>query len=273
MDVIGKYEEKQFPKIREIIVDNSEQALQRHHVRGLIELDVTKGREYIRNHKKKTGETLSFTGWIMKCIGQAVSEHKQVHALRKGKRIIIFEDVDISVIVEKEVDGESFPVVFVVRKVNEKSFKEIHNEIRSYQSQTQDDYLEKRDVRKLRRLLSLPKFLRNFFFWRKAKNDPFFIKKYTGTVNVTAVGMFGKIGGWAIPISNYGLSFALGGVARKPGVVGDSIEIREYLYMTVMFDHDVVDGAPAARFISRLVELVEDGFGLIEDGLTQKSSS
>jgi len=35
---------------------------------------------------KRTGEQLSFTAWIMKCIGQAVSEHKEVHAIRKGFR-------------------------------------------------------------------------------------------------------------------------------------------------------------------------------------------
>jgi hypothetical protein len=52
-----------------MIVDTGEQGLLRHHVKGLIELDVTKGRAYIRNYKKKTGETLSFTAWIMMCIG------------------------------------------------------------------------------------------------------------------------------------------------------------------------------------------------------------
>jgi len=35
--------------------------------------------------------------------------------------------------------------------------------------------------------------------------------------------------------------------------------------MTVLIDHDVVDGAPAARFVSRLAELVENGYGLTEE--------
>jgi hypothetical protein len=51
----------------------------------LIELDVTKAREHIRGHKEKTGETLSFTGWIIKCIWQAVSEDKELQAYRKRK--------------------------------------------------------------------------------------------------------------------------------------------------------------------------------------------
>ena len=89
MDLIGKYEEKPFPRIREIIVDTQEHSLKRHHMKGLIELDVTKGRGIIRKHEEKTGETWSFTGWIMKCIGQAVNDHKHVQAMRKGKKTLL----------------------------------------------------------------------------------------------------------------------------------------------------------------------------------------
>lgn len=83
---------------------------------------------------------------------------------------------------------------------------------------------------------------------------------------VTSVGRFGRKGTtyWAIPTSLHTLSFAMGGISRKPGVIGDKIEIREYLCMTILVDHDVVDGAPATRFAARLAELVENGYGLIE---------
>ena len=105
-----------------------------------------------------------------------------------------------------------------------------------------------------------------FFFWRKVRKDPFFVKKYLGTVGVTSIGMFGRGRSiWAIPTSTQPLFFALGGIAKKPGVIGERIEIREYLSITIMFDHDVVDGAPAARFTERFTELVETGFGLTEN--------
>jgi pyruvate/2-oxoglutarate dehydrogenase complex dihydrolipoamide acyltransferase (E2) component len=44
--------------------------------------------------------------------------------------------------------------------------------------------------------------------------------------------------------------------------VEDRIEPRDILNLTVAFNHDVVDGAPAARFVQRLVDLIEDGSGL-----------
>ncbi|MDW7739041.1 MAG: hypothetical protein SCJ97_03140 [Bacillota bacterium] len=40
------------------------------------------------------------------------------------------------------------------------------------------------------------------------------------------------------------------------------MEIRDYLHLTVLVDHDVIDGAPAVRALGRLTELVESGFGL-----------
>jgi pyruvate/2-oxoglutarate dehydrogenase complex dihydrolipoamide acyltransferase (E2) component len=56
----------------------------------------------------------------------------------------------------------------------------------------------------------------------------------------------------------------VGGIAWKPAVIEGRIEPREILNLTVTFDHDVVDGAPATRFVRRLVELIERGYGLCE---------
>ena len=42
------------------------------------------------------------------------------------------------------------------------------------------------------------------------------------------------------------------------------VEPREILNLTVTFDHDIVDGAPATRFVKRLVELIESGYGLVD---------
>ena len=44
----------------------------------------------------------------------------------------------------------------------------------------------------------------------------------------------------------------------KPGVHDGAIAVREYLNLTISFDHDIVDGAPAARFAKTLVELIEE---------------
>jgi pyruvate/2-oxoglutarate dehydrogenase complex dihydrolipoamide acyltransferase (E2) component len=80
--------------------------------------------------------------------------------------------------------------------------------------------------------------------------------------------MFGKGVGWGIPISNR-TQITLGGIAEKPGVVDGQIAIREYLCITISTDHTVIDGAPAARFATRLKELIESGYGLSESEIKE----
>ena len=104
------------------------------------------------------------------------------------------------------------------------------------------------------------------FFWVVKKNPQWF-KQLQGTVVVTSVGMFGKGGGWGIgflPTHNLGLT--VGGIVKKPGVHEGRVEVREYLNLTISFDHDIVDGAPAARFGRRLVEVIEEAAVLEEIG-------
>jgi len=83
------------------------------------------------------------------------------------------------------------------------------------------------------------------------------------TVGITAVGMFGKgLGGWGIAPTAHALELVVGSTAWKPTVVEGRIEPREILNLTVVFNHDVIDEAPAARFTRRFVELIESGYGL-----------
>jgi pyruvate/2-oxoglutarate dehydrogenase complex dihydrolipoamide acyltransferase (E2) component len=276
MDEIGTYEERGFPEFRNPTLDTLDIGTKKHHVPFLLEVDVTGARDYIRELKERTGEGLSFTGWVMKCIGQAVSEHKHIQAMRKGKkRLIIFDDVDISVVIERSVGHgdsscETLPMPCVVGKANEKTVRQIHEAIRTAQEESpgtgEVQLGAHRNVRLTRGFNLMPRFFRNLLVWRRLTKDPFFAKKTMGTVVVTSVGSFGKDSGygWTIPIGIHPVVFALGNIARKPGVVGEEIKIREYLSMTVLFDHDVTDGAPVVRFIQRLKELLEGSYGLNE---------
>ena len=124
---------------------------------------------------------------------------------------------------------------------------------------SEEDY-EKIDSNKQAILLNqLPKFLRRIFFWRPIERNPFFRKKYAGTVLVTALGMAGKkIAGWAMHPTSNSPVFTIGAIKEKPCVVNKKIVIREILYLSLMIDHSVIDGAPAVRFVARLIEILED---------------
>ncbi len=149
----------------------------------------------------------------------------------------------------------------IIRAANRKSLREIHEEIRQVQAKPHSD----QEAGVLKLLVSMPAFVRRFMLWIVSKN-PHMRKQNLGTVTLSAVGMFGNKAGWAIGPNFHPLGLIVGSIAEKPGLVEGRIEAREYLYLTLDFDHEVTDGAPAARFAQRLADLIESGYGLTEEG-------
>jgi pyruvate/2-oxoglutarate dehydrogenase complex dihydrolipoamide acyltransferase (E2) component len=186
---------------------------------------------------------------------------------------VIFDDVDVTVIVERAVShpnaGETLPMPYIVRKANEKSVAVIHSEIRAAQQSPvaagEVQIGSTRTAWMTKILTMLPQVVRDWFFWRPLFRNPFLFKRMIGTVSVTALGMVGQGGmSWGIPIGIHPLIVAVGAIAKRPGIVDGQIVVREYVGLTVLFDHDVTDGAPVARFIRRLQELMACGYGLRE---------
>jgi len=264
MDRIGSYEVKPFSKARQDIVLVSQEGKRRLNVYALLEFDVTKAREIIM--KSKGTEDISFTGWIIKCVGQAAHEHKQVNAYRLGrKKIVLFDDVDIPIPVEREINGERRPLAYIVRKANEKTVADITKEIRGVQHHTIDastEVLGETLTRLERWAIHAPLWIKKLGV-RLMRGRGLLKKKHFGTIGVTSIGMKGRFPGWVIgmggPIATL---VAVGGIMKKPGVVDDKILIRDYLHITITADHSIIDGGPLARFISRLTELLETGYGL-----------
>lgn len=267
------YRTASFPRQRLLVMDACRYAKHKHMIHGFIEVDVTRPRRYIREHKTRTGESFSFTAFLIYCLARAIDQHKAVHAYRNWRnQLVIFEDVDVETIVERQVRGEPLGTVHIVRAANRKSLLEIHREIRTVQTQE----LQLREHPGWVLYLFLPAFIRSRL-WRIMARFPHFIKNNVGTAMVTAVGMFGKGGGWGIGLPFHTLNLTVGGISRKPGVVETDAEVRieprEYLDLTLSFDHDLVDGAPAARFTRCLVQLVENASGLPVDTVSTRSQT
>ncbi|MCB8978996.1 MAG: 2-oxo acid dehydrogenase subunit E2 [Ardenticatenaceae bacterium] len=247
-----------YPRSRQLMADGGRMGLRKHTVHGLVEFDITLARESIRQHKAETGETLSFSAFILACLGKALDADKQMHGYRSWRnQLILFDDVDVNMLFEVEVNGQKMIRPHIFRAVNQQSMREIHEEIRAFQNQHEGS----EESKFIDWFVRLPGFLRRLFLWALFK-QPEMLKAYYGTVLVSSVGMFGKGSGWAIPVPNHSLQITLGGIAEKPGVVNHRLAVREYLCLTISMDHDVIDGAPAARFTQRFKELVESGYGL-----------
>jgi pyruvate/2-oxoglutarate dehydrogenase complex dihydrolipoamide acyltransferase (E2) component len=227
-----------------------------HHkpmMHGLLEVDVTTARGYLREVKARTGASPSFTAFIIACLGRAVDEHKYVHALRKGSHhLVLFGEVDVLTWIEREIAGQPQVLPCIVRAANHKTFPEIHDQIRA--AQVQD--LAKIEVGGAKASQLLPAWLFRPYFslaTRIGKRFPQAWKQSWGTVTLSAVGMVGNGAGWGIPPSSPSICWiTVGGIGHKREDVDGQSSTREYLSLTVSFDHNLVDGAPAARFTERL---------------------
>ena len=97
-----------------------------------------------------------------------------------------------------------------------------------------------------------------------SRRDPARVVTAAGTVGVTALGMAGRGGGWGLAPAGRSLAPDRGWHRSQARRYRGALEPRDLLNLTIAFDHDVVDGAPAARFVRRLVDLIESGYGLEE---------
>ena len=254
--------------MRRFALDAGYLGRRKHIVHGLLEVDVTDARRAIRAHEAATGEKRSFTAFIVACLAKAVEANRHVQAYRVWRnRLIIYDDVNVNTMIEADWQGRKIVVPHIIRAANRRTLKEIHDEIRAAQAHPRQGV----ETKFMRWFLHLPAFVRRVFYWITL-NFPQYFREFTSPVLVSAVGMFGHGGGWGIPMPTFTLTVTLGGIAGKPGVVDGRIEIREYLDVTLSFDHDVIDGAPAARFTQRFKELIETSYGLMETYSPQEAT-
>jgi len=117
----------------------------------------------------------------------------------------------------------------------------------------------------------IPAFLLRAFIRTASKS--IYMQKRFGVVGVTSVGMFGNEAVWFVPLSAATVTVTVGGIVRKPSAVADARPETEHLCLTVTFEHDIVDGAPAARFLKRFSELLMDTALLSDEKTTRNPSS
>lgn len=246
---------------RRLVVDAGRAARHRHPIHGLVEVDITAARRRLHAIRQATGTRLSFTAFLVCCIAEAVAAEPAVHAYHDLRgRLVIFDDVDIGIPIELRVPGGSFAFTHVIRRADKRTIADIHHEIRLVRANPHNSP-SLRLADKARAYLMLPPPLRTALLGLLHRL-PHRQRALAGTVGVTAVGMFGAGAGWGIGFPLHTLSVVIGGIAKRPLLHDGRLVEREFLQLTISADHDVVDGAPTARFIRRLRRLIESAHGL-----------
>jgi pyruvate dehydrogenase E2 component (dihydrolipoamide acetyltransferase) len=203
------------------------------HITVMMETDmseIVKLRERLAPEvEKRTGAKLSYTDIIVKAVAKALEEFPNVNStLQDECTLRVFDEVNVGVAIATK-EGLIVPVV---HNANKLSIAEISSKLAELVDKAQ-----------------------------KGKLTP--EQMSGGTFTVTSLGMFGV--DVFIPIINPPESgiLAVGKIAKKPVVDEKSqIVVKPMAFLALAVDHRVIDGAPAAEFLQRVKEILEDPFAL-----------
>jgi pyruvate dehydrogenase E2 component (dihydrolipoamide acetyltransferase) len=172
--------------------------------------------------EKKVQSRVTYTDMLVKVLAQTLEEYPILNSTLEDEEIKILENINIGIAVDTEIGL----VVPVVREANKKSLTEI--------------------ALLTRKLIE------------KAKSGNLALNEATGgSFTITNLGMFGIDQGTPIINPPEIAILGVGRIAEKPVVIDGRIEIRPMMNVTLSFDHRVIDGALAARFLQNMKQKIE----------------
>jgi len=166
---------------------------------------------------------VSYTAILVKAVARALIEQPIMNSTLEGDAIKIFEDVNVGV----AVATENGLVVPVIRNADRRSFQELDAALKVLAEKARQGKLAMEDVA-------------------------------GGTFTISNLGMYGVE--FFTPIINppEAAILGVGRVVEKTLVVDGNVKIKPVMTLSLSYDHRIVDGVPAAQFLSRVKEFVED---------------
>jgi pyruvate/2-oxoglutarate dehydrogenase complex dihydrolipoamide acyltransferase (E2) component len=224
---------------------------------GLVEIDVTDVRRLLAAHEPP----LSLTAFVVASVARAAASHPEVHAYRNWRgQLVLHHFVDVTTIVEVSTARGLFPLAHVLRDADIRRVDDLGAELHRVKSDPSSSGSGRWLTRAAPVGARVPGLVPAMYAFMA--RSPW-ARQRSGTVEVTAVGMFAAGGGFAIaPMAMMSTQVVVGGASRRPRVVDGRIESRDVLDLTVTIDHNVVDGGPAARFGADLRRILENADAL-----------
>ena len=229
----GKGKLVEMDRMRQMIADRM--VFSKHtspHVTAYVETDLTEMVNW-RNHVKsnfleKYQEKLTFTPLFVEAVASALIDFPMINSSLDGKNIIVKEEINIGMATALPSGNLIVPVV---KNADKKNLKELAVSINS---------------------LSL-----------KARKNKLKADDTSGsTFTISNVGTFGSVMGTPIINQPEAAILATGIIKKRAEVIerpeGDSIEIRQMMYLSLSFDHRIVDGFLAGSFLRRIADNLEN---------------
>lgn len=222
-----------FKGMRKFIAERiSESAYTAPHVTLLSEIDMTNSvslrQELLPVIEKVEGLRLSFNDILMKATAFALKQYPNMNISLEGNEIVYHSDINIGMAVAVP-DGLVVPVL---RNVDEKGLGALTREAKSIGKQAREGKLSPDDMQ-------------------------------GSTFTISNLGMYAVDGFTPIINSPNAAILGVGRIQKKSIVVNDEIAIRSMMSVSLSFDHRIIDGAPAAAFLTELKDILENPFKLL----------
>lgn len=244
---------------RRAVIASASATKDKNAIHSFTEIDISEPRKRLKSHFNNTGEKLSLTSYIVSCLAYTMKDYPQFNSFIKGQKLITLNDLTINVLIEKEINGEKVPEPLGIQKTQEKSIIQIQAEIKEAKEK-QSDKLGSLSGNPWISLI--PTFLLKTFI--RIANKNIRMSKTYGKVAVTAVGMFSKEAVWFIPHDSTTVLITVGSISKKVIETDGQFVSREHLCLTASFDHHIIDGAPASRFMNDFIKTIKSGDLLLD---------
>jgi 2-oxoglutarate dehydrogenase E2 component (dihydrolipoamide succinyltransferase) len=219
-------------RVRKLIADHMVMSKQvSPHVTSVVEADVTNlvmWRTRVKDEfEKKHGEKITFMPVFIEAVARALSDFPGVNASVDEDRIILRKNINVGIAVAKP-DGNL--IVPVIKNADEKNLVGLSKSLNKLADAARKNKLVPEDIQ-------------------------------DGTFTITNFGSFRNIIGTPIINQPQVAILATGSIEKKPAVLelptGDVIAIRHKMFLSLSYDHRVVDGALGGAFLRRIADILE----------------
>ena len=239
--VEGKDHIVEMDRMRKMIADHMVYSKQTSpHVTSYIEVDVTNLVNWRNENKdqfqQKYNEKLTFTPFFVLAVAKAIQDFPMINVSVDEKNIIVHKDINIGMATALPSGNLIVPVV---KNANEKELGTIAKEVNHLAEASRNNKLKPEEIQ-------------------------------GSTFTISNVGTFGSLMGTPIINQPEVAILALGIIKKRPEVIttfkGDEIAIRSMMFLSLSFDHRVVDGFLGGSFLRKVGDYLEQFSSLTPEG-------
>ncbi len=202
------------------------------HITSMVEIDVTdivNWRNSVKvDFQKKFGQKITYTPIFMEAVAKAITDMPMINVSVNGYNIIVKKNINLGM-------ATSLPsgnlIVPVIKNADQLNLLGLTNAVNDLATRARANKLKPDEIQ-------------------------------GGTFTVTNVGTFGNVMGTAVINQPQVAILAVGAIRKKPGVVetpqGDFIAIRHMMFLSLTYDHRVVDGALGGAFVRKVGDYLEN---------------